>query len=82
MPWLKFVPLVDDYKRSQVETVFDDRLGVVDFHLTDKVTALYLIESEMLQIANAKKKIVKFRKGSLQMSCFQDFVRDRRDGQK
>jgi len=49
--------------RIKVETVFDDRLGIVDFHLTDKVTVIYLTESEILQTANAKKKIVKFRKG-------------------
>ena len=47
----------------QIEIVFDDRLGVVDFHLSDKVTAIYLTESEMLNTANMRRKIVKFRKG-------------------
>ena len=51
-----------------MDIVFDDRLGVVDFHLTDKVTAIYLNESEMLQTANMRRKIVRFRKGGPSMT--------------
>lgn len=49
--------------KAKVEAVYDDRLGIVDFHLTDKVTAIFLTECEILQLPNVKKKIVKFRKG-------------------
>ena len=48
---------------SKVDIVFDERLGVVDFHLSDKITAIFLTEAEMLNPANMRRKIVMFRKG-------------------
>jgi len=49
--------------RSKIEIVFDDRLGVVDFHLSDKAVAIYLTESEMLSTQDMRRRIVRFRKG-------------------
>jgi len=49
--------------RTKVGVVFDDRLGVVDFHLSEKITAVLLVEAEMLQTAVMKRKIVRFNKG-------------------
>lgn len=49
--------------KPKVGVVFDERLGVVDFHVADKVTVVYLLEAEMLQTGVMKRRIVKFRKG-------------------
>jgi len=59
--------------RTKVGIVFDDRLGVVDFHLSDKITAIFLTEAEMLNPANMRRKIVMFRKGLSLSLSIRDF---------
>ncbi|XP_053498096.1 Fanconi anemia core complex-associated protein 24 isoform X3 [Ictalurus furcatus] len=52
--------LVQHFK-GNVKTVFEEELGVVDLHLSNKSCVLYVSESDLVAGNDYKRKIVRFR---------------------
>ncbi|XP_026996724.1 Fanconi anemia core complex-associated protein 24 [Tachysurus fulvidraco] len=52
--------LVQHFK-GNVKTVFEEQLGVVDLHLSNKSCILYVSESDLVAGNDYKRKIVRFR---------------------
>lgn len=50
---------------GSVKTVFEDELGVVDLHLSNKSCVLYVSESDLVVGNDYKRKIVRFRNVSM-----------------
>ncbi|KAL0968591.1 hypothetical protein UPYG_G00268940 [Umbra pygmaea] len=46
---------------GNVKTMFEEELGVVDFHLSNKSCILYVSESDIVSGNNYKRKLVRFR---------------------
>lgn len=50
---------------GSVKTIFEEELGVVDFHLSNKSCILYVSETDIVAGNNYKRKLVRFRNVSL-----------------
>lgn len=50
---------------GSVKTIFEQDLGVVDFHLSNKSCVLYVSESDLVGGNDYKRKIVRFRNVSV-----------------
>lgn len=48
-----------------VNILFEDELGVADFHLPDKSSVLYVSECDVIAGTSYKRKLVRFRNVSL-----------------
>lgn len=48
-----------------MKTVFEEQLGVVDLHLSNKSCILYVSESDLVAGNDYKRKIVRFRNVSV-----------------
>ncbi|XP_012683567.1 Fanconi anemia core complex-associated protein 24 [Clupea harengus] len=47
--------------KGNIKIIFEEQLGVVDFHLSDKSCILYVSESDIVAGSAYKRKIVRFR---------------------
>ncbi|XP_062858803.1 Fanconi anemia core complex-associated protein 24 [Trichomycterus rosablanca] len=59
--------LVQHFKGS-VKTIFEEELGVVDLHLSNKTCVLYVSESDLVAGNDYKRKIVRFRNANSKFS--------------
>lgn len=50
-----------------MKTVFEEELGVVDLHLSNKSCVLYVSESDLVAGNDYKRKIVRFRNVSVEV---------------
>ncbi|KAL7867839.1 hypothetical protein SRHO_G00092230 [Serrasalmus rhombeus] len=59
--------LVQNFK-GRVKTIFEDELGVVDLHLSNRSCVLYVSESDLVAGNDYKRKIVRFRNSNSKLS--------------
>ncbi|XP_066570131.1 Fanconi anemia core complex-associated protein 24 [Amia ocellicauda] len=50
--------------QGKIKPIFEDGLGLVDFHLSNRSCVLYVSESDLVAGSNYKRKLVRFRKAS------------------
>ncbi|XP_029952003.1 Fanconi anemia core complex-associated protein 24-like isoform X2 [Salarias fasciatus] len=63
--------LVQSLRGGGVKILFENELGVADFHLPNRTKVLYVSESDMVAANSYKRKLVRFRNAS---SSFQQLV--------
>ncbi|TNN52135.1 Fanconi anemia core complex-associated protein 24 [Liparis tanakae] len=54
--------LIQSLKGAAVRVLFEDRLGVADFHLPNNSCVLYVSESDVIAGTGYKRKLVRYRK--------------------
>ncbi|KAL7858074.1 hypothetical protein AOLI_G00181760 [Acnodon oligacanthus] len=59
--------LVQNFK-GRVKTIFEEELGVVDLHLSNRSCVLYVSESDLVAGNDYKRKIVRFRNSNSKLS--------------
>ncbi|KAG8437388.1 hypothetical protein GDO86_008183 [Hymenochirus boettgeri] len=50
------------FLQGKVKLVFEDGLGLVDFHLSNRTCILYITECEIVSGSSYKRRLVRFRK--------------------
>ncbi|XP_038550882.1 Fanconi anemia core complex-associated protein 24-like [Micropterus salmoides] len=63
--------LIQSLKGGGVKILFENELGVADFHLPNKSCVLYVSECDIIAGNSYKRKLVRYRNGS---SSFQELV--------